>query len=320
MLSVLLCWLRSITSVPSTVLYCTALCLNSPHPSLHTPLSPSLTLSHSLSLLPPSPHTHTGEGAHAAPARREERAASRRLGSPHSPSSHRVSTHTPCPPSIPSLHSLPSFSLPSSTLPPSTLPSSSWQCVASCHNDYLCYGVFLCDWLTVCLSVSPHCLPHSPLSLSSFLTHSPSSLLTVSLSSPLFLPSPHILRNAYHTLFVARISFDTTEKKLRREFEQYGPVRAVKMINDREDKSRWVTDRQTYLVQTYREALRLIDRQTDRDTGRQKIQTDTERQTDYSRLSSASLPCTVSYHLFRSVLFCSVFLNCSPLPSLHCIV
>jgi U1 small nuclear ribonucleoprotein 70kDa len=37
---------------------------------------------------------------------------------------------------------------------------------------------------------------------------------------------------------VARISFDTTEKKLRREFEQYGPVRAVKMINDREDKSR----------------------------------------------------------------------------------
>lgn len=119
---------------------------------------------------------------------------------------------------------------------------------------------------------------------------------------------------------MARISFDTTEKKLRREFEQYGPVRAVKMINDREDKSRWVTDRQTYLVQTYREALRLIDRQTDRDTGRQKIQTDTERQTDYSRLSSASLPCTVSYHLFRSVLFCSVFLNCSPLPSLHCIV
>ena len=46
------------------------------------------------------------------------------------------------------------------------------------------------------------------------------------------------LRNAYHTLFVARISHDTTEKKLRREFEQYGPVRAVKMVNDKDGKSR----------------------------------------------------------------------------------
>ena len=69
---------------------------------------------------------------------------------------------------------------------------------------------------------------------------------------------------------MARISFDTTEKKLRREFEQYGPVRAVKMINDREDKSRWVTDRQTYL------ALRLIDRQT----GIQIADRHRDRQTD----------------------------------------
>jgi RNA recognition motif. (a.k.a. RRM, RBD, or RNP domain) len=46
-------------------------------------------------------------------------------------------------------------------------------------------------------------------------------------------------RNAYHTLFVARISFDTTEKKLRREFEQYGPVRTVKMITDKNDKARY---------------------------------------------------------------------------------
>ena len=38
---------------------------------------------------------------------------------------------------------------------------------------------------------------------------------------------------------MARISFDTTEKKLRREFEQYGPVRAVKMITDKNDKARY---------------------------------------------------------------------------------
>ena len=37
-------------------------------------------------------------------------------------------------------------------------------------------------------------------------------------------------RNAYTTLFVGRLSYDTTEKKLRREFEQYGPVKSIKMV------------------------------------------------------------------------------------------
>ena len=41
------------------------------------------------------------------------------------------------------------------------------------------------------------------------------------------------VRNAYHTLFVARLSYDTTEKKLRREFENYGPIKAVKMVTKR---------------------------------------------------------------------------------------
>ena len=43
--------------------------------------------------------------------------------------------------------------------------------------------------------------------------------------------SPQELTNgtedAYKTLFLGRLSYDTTEKKLRREFETYGPVEKV---------------------------------------------------------------------------------------------
>jgi U1 small nuclear ribonucleoprotein len=39
-------------------------------------------------------------------------------------------------------------------------------------------------------------------------------------------------------LFIGRLSYETTEKKLRREFEQYGPIKSVKLVVDLEDKSR----------------------------------------------------------------------------------
>lgn len=42
----------------------------------------------------------------------------------------------------------------------------------------------------------------------------------------------------YKTLFVARISFDTTEKKLKREFEQFGPVKSIRMVVDEDNKPR----------------------------------------------------------------------------------
>ena len=44
--------------------------------------------------------------------------------------------------------------------------------------------------------------------------------------------------NAYHTLFVGRLSYEITEKKLRREFEQYGPINMVKIVADRSGKPR----------------------------------------------------------------------------------
>ena len=36
----------------------------------------------------------------------------------------------------------------------------------------------------------------------------------------------------FRTLFVARINFYTSESKLRREFETYGPIKQIKMITD----------------------------------------------------------------------------------------
>lgn len=44
--------------------------------------------------------------------------------------------------------------------------------------------------------------------------------------------------DAYKTLFVGRISYETTEKQLRQEFEHYGPVKRVRLVEDEEGKSR----------------------------------------------------------------------------------
>lgn len=44
--------------------------------------------------------------------------------------------------------------------------------------------------------------------------------------------------NAYHTLFVARLAYETTEKKLRREFEQFGPIKNIQMVLDNDGKPR----------------------------------------------------------------------------------
>ncbi|KAK7590387.1 hypothetical protein V9T40_002000 [Parthenolecanium corni] len=48
--------------------------------------------------------------------------------------------------------------------------------------------------------------------------------------------NPHNLRNgtgdAFKTLFVARVNYDTSESKLRREFEVYGPIRKIVLIQD----------------------------------------------------------------------------------------
>ena len=37
----------------------------------------------------------------------------------------------------------------------------------------------------------------------------------------------------YKTLFVAKLDYETSEKKIRREFEQYGPIAEIKLVLDK---------------------------------------------------------------------------------------
>lgn len=44
--------------------------------------------------------------------------------------------------------------------------------------------------------------------------------------------------NCYNTLFVGRLAYEVTERKLLREMETFGPVKDIKIIKDKEGKSR----------------------------------------------------------------------------------
>lgn len=44
---------------------------------------------------------------------------------------------------------------------------------------------------------------------------------------------PNIEGDAYKTLFVGRLSYDVTERKLRREFEEFGPVKRIRIVHDK---------------------------------------------------------------------------------------
>ncbi|CAD5225480.1 unnamed protein product [Bursaphelenchus okinawaensis] len=42
----------------------------------------------------------------------------------------------------------------------------------------------------------------------------------------------------YKTLFVARISYETSESKLKREFERFGPIKKIVLVHDKDGKPR----------------------------------------------------------------------------------
>lgn len=50
--------------------------------------------------------------------------------------------------------------------------------------------------------------------------------------------NPKATENAYSTLFIGRLSYETTEKKLRREVEAYGTIRNLRVVHDTEGKPR----------------------------------------------------------------------------------
>lgn len=64
-----------------------------------------------------------------------------------------------------------------------------------------------------------------------------SEQIAYKLEQDLALWDPHTtIGNAtdpYKTLFVARVNYDSSESKLRREFEVYGPIRKIKVIGDK---------------------------------------------------------------------------------------
>uniref|UniRef100_A0A0D6QSZ1 RRM domain-containing protein n=1 Tax=Araucaria cunninghamii TaxID=56994 RepID=A0A0D6QSZ1_ARACU len=44
---------------------------------------------------------------------------------------------------------------------------------------------------------------------------------------------PNVSGDPYKTLFVARLSYETTEHKIKREFEAYGPIKRVRLVHDK---------------------------------------------------------------------------------------
>ena len=46
--------------------------------------------------------------------------------------------------------------------------------------------------------------------------------------------NPDATEDAYKTLFVGRLAYETDERKLKKEMEEYGPVKSVKIVKDTE--------------------------------------------------------------------------------------
>lgn len=48
------------------------------------------------------------------------------------------------------------------------------------------------------------------------------------------LAAPTLLQgDPFKTLFVSRLSYDVTERKLKREFEEYGPIKRIRLVHDK---------------------------------------------------------------------------------------
>mmetsp|Transcript_16343 Transcript_16343/g.22775 ORF Transcript_16343/g.22775 Transcript_16343/m.22775 type:complete len:374 (-) Transcript_16343:450-1571(-) len=64
--------------------------------------------------------------------------------------------------------------------------------------------------------------------------------------------------NCYNTLFVGRLAYEVTERKLLREFETFGPVKDLKMVKGKDGKSRGVAfveyDHEEDMKRAYRAA------------------------------------------------------------------
>ncbi|KAJ3022509.1 hypothetical protein HKX48_006051, partial [Thoreauomyces humboldtii] len=78
---------------------------------------------------------------------------------------------------------------------------------------------------------------------------------------------PGVASDPYKTLFVSRLSYETTEKELKREFEKFGPIKTLRIVTDPEtQKSRGYAfveyEREKDMKAAYKEGdgLKLNDR------------------------------------------------------------
>merc|ERR1719181_65925 len=53
-------------------------------------------------------------------------------------------------------------------------------------------------------------------------------------------PNSHsnVTGDPFKTLFVSHISYDCSERRLKKEFEQFGPIKRVKIVYDHDNKPR----------------------------------------------------------------------------------
>ncbi|KAL7066530.1 RNA recognition motif family protein [Cryptosporidium serpentis] len=67
----------------------------------------------------------------------------------------------------------------------------------------------------------------------------------------------------YNTLFVGRLSYDTTERTLRKEFETYGPIKKICLITDLNGQSKGYAfieyESESSLKEAYRYSNKVID-------------------------------------------------------------
>lgn len=76
--------------------------------------------------------------------------------------------------------------------------------------------------------------PAPPLPCGPSLCRSCSSFINAprALCGPSLCRNPSRLLPLPQTLFVGRLSYEVTESKLRREFEQYGPIKRIRLVHD----------------------------------------------------------------------------------------
>ncbi len=65
--------------------------------------------------------------------------------------------------------------------------------------------------------------------------------------------------NCYNTLFVGRLAYEVTERKLLREFETFGPIKDVKLVKDKDGKSRGYAFVEFELEEDMKRAYRAAD-------------------------------------------------------------